>query len=261
MFARSRARKLTLVTRRTVELLNRCLPLVLTGLLAQSAAAQGSGHTKRVISSGSFTEEFKGKLAPGWYWVREHKEAWRLSEHGLEVLIEPGNMWGPQNDAKNVLLLHAPRPGTEQIQIDVTFEHAPTNQYEQADLVWYFDDSNMVKLGEELVDGKLSIVMGREEMDKTRTISITPLTSNKVHLRMRVTDRGITGSFQIPGTDRWTTVGQCELPKSPNVNATPKTGLQFYQGVAGSGHWARVTDFRPSISPAESGKSEAKPAE
>ena len=27
-----------------------------------------------------------------------------VTAHGLEVRIEPGNMWGPQNDAKNLLV-------------------------------------------------------------------------------------------------------------------------------------------------------------
>jgi len=191
-----------------------------------------------------FSDSFKSAPAASWFWIREHKGAWRVGDQGLEVLIEPGNMWGPQNDARNVLLRPAPLPGTNAIQIEVMFEHAPTNQYEQADLVWYFDDSNMVKVGEELVDGKLSVVMGREENDQTRTISITPLISRKVHLRMDVTVHGITGWFEAPGGERWTRVGQCELPRSPEAGAMPKVGLQFYQGVAGSGHWARVTEFR-----------------
>jgi regulation of enolase protein 1 (concanavalin A-like superfamily) len=130
------------------------------------------------------------------------------------------------------------------ISIEVTFEHSPTNQYEQADLVWYLDDSNMVKLGEELVDGKLSVVMGREEKDKTRTVSITPLTSNKVNLRMQISRNGIAGCFRIAGSDPWTNVGKCELPTSPEPGARPKIAFQFYQGVSGSGHWARATNFR-----------------
>jgi len=31
--------------------------------------------------------------------VREHRENWRVTGRGLEVRIEPGNMWGPANDA------------------------------------------------------------------------------------------------------------------------------------------------------------------
>jgi hypothetical protein len=55
-----------------------------------------------------FQDDFKGKLGEGWSWVREHRAAWRVTEHGLEVRLEPGNMWGAQNNARNVLMRWAP---------------------------------------------------------------------------------------------------------------------------------------------------------
>ena len=51
-----------------------------------------------------FQDDFKGKLGAGWSWLREDPKAWRATEHGLEVRVQPGNMWGPANNAKNVLL-------------------------------------------------------------------------------------------------------------------------------------------------------------
>jgi regulation of enolase protein 1 (concanavalin A-like superfamily) len=112
-----------------------------------------------------FEDDFKGRVGPGWSWVREHREAWRLTEHGLEVRIEPGNMWGPENNAGNLLVRSAPDTRGSGIEISVNLENKPTNQYEQVDLVWYYDDGNMVKVGQELVDGKLSVVMGRGVTD------------------------------------------------------------------------------------------------
>lgn len=188
-----------------------------------------------------FQDDFKGRLGSDWSWVREHREAWRTTERGLEVRIEPGNMWGPQNDARNLLVRPAPDTSASEIEISVSVENKPTNQYEQVDLVWYYDDSNMVKLGEELVDGKLSIVMGREENDKTRTIAIIPLDSTSIRLRLLVTGGHIRGEFQTPGAKDWHSVGQCDAP-SP-ANRQPKLSLQFYQGPTDAEHWARVTGF------------------
>src|SRR2546427_2814220 len=94
-----------------------------------------------------FWDDFKGKLGEGWSWLREHREAWRATDHGLEIRLEPGNMWGPQNNAKNVLLRSAPDATKREIEVSVIVENKPTHQYEQVDLVWYYDDSNMVKLG------------------------------------------------------------------------------------------------------------------
>jgi regulation of enolase protein 1 (concanavalin A-like superfamily) len=187
-----------------------------------------------------FQDDFKGRLGPGWSWVREHPQAWRVTEHGLEVRIEPGNMWGPENSARNVLVRNAPDTSTSEIEISVNVENHPTHQYEQVDLVWYYDDSNMVKIGQELVDGKLSVVMGREEKDKTRTIAIIPLDSKSVRLRMTVNGSHIRAEFKAPRGD-WHAVGECDAPTG--VSGQPKISLQFYQGAPEVEHWARVTEF------------------
>ena len=189
-----------------------------------------------------FEDHFQSKLGQGWAWVREHREAWRVTNHGLEVLIEPGNMWGPQNNARNLLCRQAPEAMGAEIEVCVSIENQPTNQYEQADLVWYYDDSNMVKLGQELVDGSLSVVMGREEHDQTRTIAIIPLASASVRLRIFAKQNQIRGQFRAPDAKQWRDVGQCTMPAPPAVK--PKISLQFYQGSDKIEHWARVTEFR-----------------
>jgi hypothetical protein len=189
-----------------------------------------------------YQDDFKGQLGPGWSWVREHRQAWRVTQHGLEVRIEPGNMWGPENSARNLLVRAAPETNDAGIEISVNVENKPTNQYEQVDLVWYYDDSNMVKIGEELVDGKLSVVMGREEKDKTRTIAIVPLDSTSVRLRMIVKGGHIRGEFRTPNTNEWRLAGECEAAELANVE--PKISLQFYQGRSEDNHWARVTEVR-----------------
>jgi hypothetical protein len=190
-----------------------------------------------------FQDEFRGQLGEGWTWMREHPDAWRISGPvpGLEVRIEPGNIWGTANSAHNFLMRPAPDASRGEIQVSVTFETHPTNQYEQADLVWYFDDSNMVKIGRELVDGKVSVVMGRQEKRKTRTIAIIPIKTDWVRVQLLVSGNHVRGRYMSPeGTD-WPQAGQCDLPPS---DLKPRISLQFYQGPADSVHWARVTGFR-----------------
>jgi len=189
-----------------------------------------------------FRDDFKGKLGEGWSWVREHRAAWRVTARGLEVHVEPGNMWGPANDAKNVLARPAPDAAKSAIEVSVNVENHPSGQYEQADLVWYYDDGHMVKLGQELVDGKLSIVMGREENDRTRTIAIIPLQSFTVRLRLSVQGSRVHGHFRTPDSNQWREAGACDLPAP--ANGTAKISLQFYQGPADTEHWARVTEFQ-----------------
>jgi regulation of enolase protein 1 (concanavalin A-like superfamily) len=157
------------------------------------------------------------------------------------VRLEPGNMWGPQNNARNLLVRPAPEVGDAEIEVSAAVENNPTNQFEQVDLVWYYDDSNMVKLGQELVDGQLSVVMGRESNDQTRTVAIIPLDSTAVRLRFLVRGNRIRGQFRTPGAADWQDAGQCDLPAPENAKA--RLSLQFYQGSAKAEHWARVTSF------------------
>jgi hypothetical protein len=191
--------------------------------------------THAVSQTVLFEDSFSGKLGDGWTWVREHRDAWRVSPRGLEVRVEPGNMWGKANNAKNVLV----RP---EITITVRVENRPTAQYEQVDLVWYYDDSHMVKIGQELVDGQLSIVMGREEGDRPRTIRIVPLEAFAVDLRFLVREKAIRGQFRPVGSEVWQDVGETDLPGPPG--GRPHLSLQFYQGPADAEHWARVSGFR-----------------
>ena len=151
-------------------------------------------------------------------------------------------MWGPQNDARNLLVRPAPDSMKGEIEVSVNVENTPSNQYEQVDLVWYYNDSNMVKLGEELVDGKLSVVMGREENDKTRTVAIIPLAATSVRLSLVAQGNQIRGRFRTPGAKEWSEAGQCSMPAP--TNAAPKISFQFYQGSEKAAHWARVSEFR-----------------
>jgi regulation of enolase protein 1 (concanavalin A-like superfamily) len=203
---------------------------ILIGQLAFTAAA---GDTL-------FRDDFKGRLADGWSWVREDKSAWRTTDRGLELRLQPGNMWGPPNNAKNVLVRPAPTPGTGNVEVSVTIENRPTEQYEQVDLVWYYDDSHMVKIGQELVDGKLSLVMGREEGDRCRTIAILPIRGDVLQVKFRVQGNRIRGQYRASEAEDWKDAGECDLP----AKGAPKLSLQAYQGPARIERWARLTAFQ-----------------
>lgn len=213
------------------------MPLVFASALRAQAPEKGEAE--------AITDEFKGKLGEGWSWLRENKEGWRITEGGLQVLIEPGNMWGASNDAKNVLLRAVPEAMQKNAEVSVQVAHKPANRWEQANLVWYYSDSNMVKLGLEIENGRTNIVMGREEGDKTKTIAIIPYEGEAVELRMVVKGEELTGAFRKPGAKEWTEAGKTTTPVAAGKAA--QISLQFYQGVAGSGRWATVKGFRLGV--------------
>ncbi len=189
---------------------------------------------------------FAGKSLPdGWTWKRENPQAWRLRDNALEIKIEPGNMWGGKNDARNVLLIPLP-DDLQQSGADVcaTFANSPTKRWEQVDLVWYYRDSHMVKIGLELEHGKNSVIMGREENDRTRTIKIIPIETDKVTVRLRVADGQVRGYYRLSPQDEWSDVGVCTEPK-PAANADKAhVSIQCYQGDPQNPHWARITELK-----------------
>jgi regulation of enolase protein 1 (concanavalin A-like superfamily) len=187
-----------------------------------------------------FQDDFKGKLADGWTWVREDPKAWRVTEDGLEVRIQPGNMWGPSNNAKNVLVRPVPDPATQPLEVSVTVSNKPTEQYEQVDLVWYYDDSHQIKIGLEQVDKVLCLVMGREEKDGTRTIAKTPIEALRLDVRFLVSGDKLKGQYRPAGEKEWKDAGECTLP----VKGEPKISLQVYQGPATVERWGKFTAFK-----------------
>ena len=186
-----------------------------------------------------FRDDFGGKVGEGWSWLRENPAAWRVTNNSLQVRIEPGNMWGGQKSGKNTLLRDAPDPSGREIEVSVVVSNNPTGQYEQVDLVWYYADSHMVKIGFERVFGTNSIVMGREENDRTRTIAVIPIDATRVELRHRVKDNRIRGQYRASGTEKWRDAGECDLP----VHGAPKISLQCYQGLPDVEHWAVIEQF------------------
>jgi hypothetical protein len=216
---------------------------LLCGFLALTAAAHGAGPGEVI-----FQEDFHDRLAEGWSWEREDRATWRVGPAGLEVRVQPGNMWGGANNARNVLVRPVPVPTEAPVEISVVFSNAPTAQWEQANLVWFYDDSNMVKLGQELVTGRLSIVMGREENDRARTVAIVPLDDNTVELRLQAVKNRVRGQFRTRHWTEWREVGECDLP----VKGEPKASLHFYNGPPNEEHWIKANRFTVRRLPAES---------
>src|SRR3954470_22108008 len=70
-----------------------------------------------------FRDTFRPRPDAGWSWVREDKTAWRVGDGRLEVRIQPGNNWGPPNDAKNVLVRPAPDPSGKGVEIAAAVEN------------------------------------------------------------------------------------------------------------------------------------------
>jgi regulation of enolase protein 1 (concanavalin A-like superfamily) len=184
------------------------------------------------------------KLPANARWLRENPKTWQVTNGMLRLRIEPGNMWGPANDGKNVLLVPLPDDPAERVTISAIVSNTPTAQWEQIDLVWFYTEGNMVKLGHEMVDGKVCIVMGREEGDRARTVAIIPTPLRRVELRLSAHAGKIRGEFRAPKAAQWQMAGECDLP----VKGAPHLSIQSYNGERDVEHWAIVENLRVETS-------------
>lgn len=179
--------------------------------------------TPRVIFEDVFTEG----LAPGWRWLRENAENWRVRAGALEIRVEPG----VADTVRNALVRPAPERTTRPYAVDVTVTNlaVPTNQYEQAGITWYQDGKPVLKLVKELIDGKLYIIPGK-----------VPMEAQSVQLRLVVTTDSFVAQFRPDARGTFQTAATGKLPP-PNKD---EVSIQCYNGPADAEHWIRFDDFR-----------------
>lgn len=189
-----------------------------------------------------FHDDFDGGLDDGWSWIREDPDAWRTTGKGLEVLIQPGNLWGSANDSRNVLVRDVPEGAGDHLEALVSVTHRPGSQYEQAGIAWYYDDAHMVKLTVEQVDEEVWIVMGRQEANRGTLQGKHPSPTETIHLRLQVSGDRILGQFRPKDAEEWIDAGECDLPTPPD--GTPKISLHTYMGPPEGQNWALFRNFR-----------------
>ena len=201
----------------------RLIHSVLCVALIASSASSSAAEPKLV-----FEDTFTDRLAPGWTWLRENPDAWRLNDGALEILVEPGDA----NTVKNALLRPAPDRSKGKLVIEVTLSNAthPTNQWEQAGLTWYHDGKPALKLVKELVDGKILIVPGH-----------IPFDANSVQLRLVIDNDAWTAQYRPDAKGDFKTAATGKLPPQ---DKSDQISLQCYHGPPDRRHWIRFNNFR-----------------
>ena len=185
-----------------------------------------------------FEDAFNGVMANEWGWLREEPEAWELVEGALRILALPGTLWGPRNDARNVLLRPA-LPLTDGMNSQVTVSNRPAIQGEQGGLIWFVDEANYVKLVKECLDGSVWIVLAREEADQGTLVSRIPFTGDTARLRLSLSGDTMVGQVQAAPDAEWQTVGMC----AKAATAQAQLGICVHGGPADEAHWAELSAF------------------
>lgn len=174
-----------------------------------------------------FEDRFDGKLADGWTWLREAPKAWRIADNALEIRVQPGTA----GDVRNALLRPAPdrSAGKIAVEVTITFNADPTNQYEQAGITWYRDGKPAFKLVHELIDKKLYVVPGKK-----------PAPQKTVQLRLLLEGEQFTAQFRPDAKGDFQTAATGKLP----AGKKDQVSIQCYNGPKDADHWIRFDDFR-----------------
>jgi cytochrome c len=189
----------------------------------------------------AFEEAFRGRLSEGWKWIREDAAAWKLDEGALHVRTLPGSLWEKANNAVNVLVRPAGE-ATDKLSTEVKVASQPKVNAEQAGLLWYLEDANYIKLVREIVNGKLSVAMVREENEKPVVIRVVPAEAGAFDLRLRMVSGRVRGEFRTSETAEWQLAGDCASLGAGEL----MVGLFAGGGEASAERWARFERFQMS---------------
>ncbi|HEY3898097.1 MAG TPA: hypothetical protein VGM54_05760 [Chthoniobacter sp.] len=208
--------------------------LTLAAIFGTSASAEDA---PKVL----FEENFSGHLDPGWKWIQERPDAWRLQDGALVVDTLPGSYWEKENNSQNTLVRPAPVSLKEGFIVEVLLDNHPKGQFENAGLICYFDGLNTICFNKEFM-GKPLVMMSAAQDGKP--ISDGPrkvCPEGEIWLRLIIRGSKVTGQFRSSESDPWQTVGDRPLPKSKKELLV---GIHSGYGLEKPERQARFRNFR-----------------
>jgi regulation of enolase protein 1 (concanavalin A-like superfamily) len=188
-----------------------------------------------------FTDPFVDKLADGWSWVREAPKNWRLDRGTLVIRTSRGGLWLKENSGGNLPLRTPPEVKEGKLAVEVLADIEPTSQYENAGLIWYYDDDNYVILVKEKIGNDMLVHIVSEQDAKPKAAFSRKFNDGKsVWFRMEVEGGKVTGYYRTTPKDEWLRLGQCDLP----VHGEPRVGLTTAYAPNNAEHFTRFSNFR-----------------
>lgn len=186
--------------------------------------------TPSPTSAVAFRDDFEGKLADGWTWVRENKLLWDLSANPgyLRITLNPGNCGGVP---RNVPLQPLPQGNYE---IATYIEFTPLKNFQLAGLIIYQDDGNLLKLGRAFCNVQQTCVGNGVYFDNLVSgafidgnYATSTANPSKIYLRLQRTDNVFTGFFSEDGQN-WIKIGQ-------HTNNLQPAGVGLFAGQSCEG--------------------------
>jgi regulation of enolase protein 1 (concanavalin A-like superfamily) len=203
----------------------------------KSAAAKDVAM-KEVAMKEVFADKFAGKLAEGWTWFHEDAEGWKVDGEGLQLRTLPGTIWSKTQFNQLERVAPACPEGKAQA-VEVTVNHSPQTEYEQAGLQVMVDDKNIATLCTELYKQKFSVVSGRRIEGKFSHGGDAAIESN-TPVTLRITKKGPSVKLEWLAGNEWKTLNEYPYPAPGEL----KVGIHAHGGKKGEERWARFQNFR-----------------
>ena len=210
------------------------------GILLLGASTSASADDKQQFI---FAESFNAPLDSGWTWLREEPRAWKVAEGSLQIRTLPGHVFMKHNDARNVLLRKAPKT-SQPLAVEVFVESRPKTQFEEAGLLWYYDDDNYLILAKEHVGQEVRVRMIHEQEGKPSFLFEKKYEPESVWLRLVADGGNATGYFRQTDQEEWQKMNQTVLPGESSGKGDAKIGLNAAGGAKDADRWARFRAFR-----------------
>jgi len=202
-----------------------------------TVTAHGVSAQEKIL----FTDPFVDKLADGWSWVREDPEDWRLDKGTLVIRTSRGGLFMKDNNGRNIPLRTPPEVKEGKLAVEVLVEIEPTNMYEDAGLIWYYDDDNHTILVKEKIGNDVLVHLFSERDAKPGTAFHKKFNERKdVWFRMEVEPGKLSGPYRTSSKEEWLKLGQCDLP----LRGEPKIGLTTAYAAKDAEHFTRFSNFR-----------------
>ncbi len=187
-----------------------------------------------------FTDPFVDKLADGWTWLREDAGARRLDNGTLVLRTARGGLWLGENGGGNLPLRTPPAVQEGKLAVEVLVDIEPTGGYENAGLIWYYDDDNYIILVKEKIGSGVVAQLVQEADAKAKIGFHKNFDGKSVWFRMEVEGGKLSGYYRVSLDDEWLLLGQCDLP----TGGEPKVGLTTAYAPKDPEHFTRFSNFR-----------------
>lgn len=183
----------------------------------------------------------KEKGDDSWSIVRENENNWNITENnGLRLQTEYGALWAGTNNAKNIITMPMDK---EDYSFVTKMNYKSANNYAEAGIIVYVDDSNYVMLTRKKHSGyggnifsMISEVNG-SNVESPASVRVPDTFGKDIYLKIDKKGNSYSGYYSVDG-ESWMPVWENHTAA---LSGTPRVGVVGYN--SGSGSDVAVYDY------------------